>query len=205
MERRMSGPTRRLLSSALAGLAFLTGCASTSDIATRYGAISLEGDTLLLATRSPDPQVRKRWENACEPAFRKQGYDVTQSFTVLPAWFATGTDELERWASANGIRNILVAELTGLLPAPPHYNPPEVLSGNNMHHDVQIMVPAREYRETRDAAEADQNIEVNLLNNEGRILWRADVVTREANNIAAIARSQCEALAKSLRQNNGGR
>jgi len=195
----MSGSTRALFG-ALAGVALLTGCASTSDIATRYGAISLDGDTLLLATRSPDPQVRERWENACEPAFRRQGYDVTQSFTVLPAWFATGTDELERWASANGIRNILVAELTGLLPAPANYNPPDVLSGNNLHHEVQIMVPAREFRETRDAPQVDQNIEVNLLNNEGRILWRADVITREANNIPAIARSQCEALAKSLRQ-----
>ena len=62
------------------------------------------------------------------------------------------------------------------------------------------MVPAREYRETRDAPLANQNIEVDLLNNEGRVLWRADVVTREANNIPAIARSQCEALAKHLRQ-----
>lgn len=199
MLHRISGPARVLLT-ALAGTAFLTGCASTSDVATRYGAISLQGNTLLLATRSPDPQVRKRWENACEPTFSKQGYAVTQSFTVLPAWFATGTDELERWASANGIQNILVAELTGLLPAPPKYNPPEVLSGNTLHNEVQIMVPAHEYRETRDAPQANQNIEVNLLNNEGRILWRADVITREANNIGAIARSQCEALAKALRQ-----
>ncbi|MCK0536610.1 hypothetical protein [Alcanivorax quisquiliarum] len=182
----------------LGSLWLLQGCASTSDIVTRYGASTAPGERLLLATRSPEPALRRQWEDACAPLLRKQGFDVVTSMDVLPAWFATGTDELEKWASANGVPGILVAELSALLPEPAHYNPAQGLGDNRSHHDVQVVVPAKVFREARDAPEANQNIDIELFDAAGRIQWRAELVTHEANNIPAIARSQCAALANVL-------
>lgn len=176
----------------------LLGCASTSDIVTRYGAGIVPGERLLLATRSPEPALRRQWENACVPLLRKQGFDVVTSMDVLPAWFATGTDELEKWASANNVPGILVAELSALLPEPAHYNPAQGLSDNRSHQDVLVVVPAKEFREARDAPQARQNIDIELLGADGRTRWRAELITHEANNIAAIARSQCATLAQAL-------
>lgn len=176
----------------------LQGCASTSDLVTRYGTSTAPGEQLLLATRSPEPGLRRQWEAACAPLLRKQGFHVITSMDVLPAWFATGTGELERWASAQGVPGILVADLSALLPEPAHYNSAQGLGDNRSHHDVLVVVPPKEFREARDAPEPRQNIEIELLEADGRIQWRAELITHEANNIPAIARSQCAALAQAL-------
>ena len=187
------------------------GCASTSQITTHYpeggytGEIS--GQKILLAGRTPEGSIREEWEDTCAPILEHAGFRVTRSHRVMPQWYEPGNEALKRWAATHDASMIMVAELTGLLLAPfqqareYRLNPDAGMAYDPVREEVGVITPIRDYREIRDDPALDQSIEVTLFAGNGDALWRGEVDTREANEVKAIARSQCQALVKML----GGR
>ncbi|MCH8543179.1 MAG: hypothetical protein LAT61_06395 [Alcanivorax sp.] len=194
--------------SLLLAMLLTVGCASTSQVITHYpesGYVGeIAGQHILLAGRTPEGSVRTEWENACAQVLQNAGLQVTRSHQAMPQWYEPGNEALKRWAANNDADAILVAELTGLLLAPfqqareYRLNPDAGMAYDPVREEVGIITPIRDFREMRDNPELDQSIEVTLFTGSGDALWRGEVDTREANNIKAIARSQCKALVKLL-------
>lgn len=194
----------------IVGSLLLSACASTSDVATRYLASPAEisGPRMLLAGRSAEPHVRHDWEVACAEQLRGAGYRVTRSEESLPRWFEPGSEELIRWSQAHDVDVILIAELTRLLPGPMMV-PPEADHRRDAggaisrHGDERMLtIPLGESLRDRprDTPQLQQSIEVMLLDQNGKPLWAADIDTHEANEIRAVAKSQCREIRKTLQE-----
>lgn len=194
-------PVRLALMALPACLVLVAGCASTSNVAVHYDKRAEHGTQWLLAARTPEERYRTEWERACAPILSRAGYQVTQSHKAMPGWFEPGNTALKQRADELGLDGVLIVELTALLIArfPEMHETrlnPEAGSGLIGYHEQ--VVPIREFRAARDIPPSDQNVEVMLITVDGQPLWRGDILTREANSISAIARSQCRALIKAL-------
>lgn len=197
---------RSLLILPLMASLVLGGCASTSELTTRYLAAPAEitGPRLLLAGRSPEPHVRDEWEKSCAEILRDAGFRVTRSARSLPRWFEPGSADLTEWAGEHNTDLILIAELTRLLPAPMMAPPTQEQRRTPGMHDNEgtLSIPLGESLRDRprDTPELQQNIEIMLLDGSGLPIWAADIQTDEANEIRAVARSQCREMRRVMRE-----
>lgn len=190
--------SRALLSALLVSL--LAGCASTTEIRARNTEPpSLKPGTVLLAARSPDPAVRRQWEQACAPGLKRAGVTVMMAHQQLPGWYENDNDALQHWADGAGVSQLLVADVTPLFTGPAQH-PSDQPWGNHQGHldDAAVMPSAREYRALRNTPDTTVRTEVQLVM-DGKLAWVGDLYTDEANQIAAVARSQCRALGALLR------
>ena len=129
---------------------------------------------------------------------------VLLSHQELPLWYEGGKERILDWAQENDVERILVVELTHLLidaAAPPaagnQLNPMEQSAG-----DVQ---PTWKIGIGGDLAkdevpDALRQHGAELINADGKPLWTGIATTHEASNAVAIAKSQCSALRRSLRE-----
>lgn len=185
---------------------FVAGCASTTDVTTRF---TDEGshppqDTLLLVAHTPEGNIRETWELTCKDIFSSNSLTVLLSHQELPLWYEGGKKRILDWAQENDVERILVVELTHLLidaAAPPaagnQLNPMEQSAG-----DVQ---PTWKIGIGGDLAkdevpDALRQHGAELINADGKPLWTGITTTHEASNAVAIAKSQCSALRRSLRE-----
>lgn len=192
------------------GSLLISACASTSNVATRYLASPAEpvGPRMLLAGRSAEPHVRHDWESVCATQLQRAGYQVTRSEDPLPGWFEPDSEELLRWSQAHDVDVILIAELTRLLPGPmmeppgPDQRRDAGGAGSGRGSQGTLTIPLGEsLRERpRDTPDLQQNIEVMLLESNGHALWAADISTDEANEVRAVAKSQCREIRNTLRE-----
>src|SRR5690606_23773052 len=198
-------PRASSLPFALLCLILLSGCASTTKLTTRYLTDTpVDASTrLLLVARTPEANTREAWENACAGVLDIPALAVQTSHQAMPLWYDAGNDHLLDWATKNGHDAILVAEITGMLLALP-----QVPSQNYMQRERSIgeddigsatwsFFLGRKEKESPPPPEIHE-VEFQLLSPDGKMLWNGVGFTHEANEIEAIARSQCRALKKNL-------
>ncbi|MQX53735.1 hypothetical protein [Alcanivorax sediminis] len=196
----------RSLIAALLPALLLTGCASTTDVATRYtsdGSFPKQ-DQLLLVAHTPEGSVRETWELTCRDIFSSDSLTILLSHQELPLWYEGGKQRILHWAQETGVDRILVVELTHLLidAAEP---PQPVNQLNAMNQTPGSLPPTWEVGIGGDLRKADipealRQHGAELINAEGNPIWTGVATTHEANNMAVIAKSQCQALRKTLRE-----
>ena len=179
----------------------ISACASTTQIDSRYQQTPslIAGQSLLLAARTPEADIRRQWETLCADKLARQGFSTTVSHRQLPDWQDADIGALVNWSQQHDHDLILVAELTGLLlKAADTLGEPAVGEGRQ---DVsgQIITLDKDYQRERKAEPISQDVELALHRADGKPLWTGVARTREANEIRAIARSQCRALADHLK------
>lgn len=194
--------TTRLIAAATL-LAIGTGCASTSTLVTRHIAGPEESPVrnLLLVGYSPEDELRRDWELACADRFDSDRLQITSSHTLLPD--LPERDVLVQLASGRGFDAVLTAEISALLLLPLQMPPENVVSEERRaSSDASPRTPGFELTlagADKPVAEAnEQDVEVRLQRSNGDLLWSGLIHTREANQTSAIARSQCDRLAKAL-------
>lgn len=185
----------------------LVSCARTSQVSTRYAGVQPDPlpSQLLLVARMPESKQRQQWEQACLPHFqRSDSLSVTASADALPNWYEGGNARLLDWAQRHGTDTaILVFELTDLLLAPFSMPPGNVVSSERFRNENPMGEPTWQINlgggENRppDVPETRET-EVRLIASNGDVRWEGVVLTREANDLAAIARSQCRAVQDTL-------
>jgi len=191
--------------SALVGLMMLQGCASTTEIKTRYltdTAVPV-APSLLLVGRTPETDTRTLWEDACADALTGGTLSLVRSHDSLPLWYEAGNERLLKWARDNQVDAVLVAEITGLLLAPPQVPPQSYMQSEHNIGDNPGATPSWGFFFGRDPDQTPvppeiREIELHLLDNTGTPLWSGVALTHEANDLDAIASSQCKALKKTL-------
>lgn len=184
----------------------VAGCASTTQVTTRFTA---EGshpaqETLLLVAHTPEGSTREIWELTCKEIFSSSSLTILLSHQELPLWYEGGKNRILDWAQSNDVQRILVVELTHLLidaAAPPmagnQLNPMDQSAGE-IAPTWQVGIGGKLARE--DAPEALRQHGAELINADGKPLWTGIATTHEASNTVAIAKSQCTALRKTLKE-----
>ena len=186
--------------------AALAGCASTTQVTTRTVTDTPPppATSLLLAAQSPESDTRETWELTCRPIFARTGITVHLAHQEVPFWDEDGRQALSDWAGEHGADRILLVDLTRLLMSAPNLPGDRELNPLNQDTEVQPTwrlgldgqrIPRAPLEDTEDRFPA------YLMDGTGASLWYGVARTHEANDQAAIAKSQCRALRDSLRQN----
>ena len=196
---------RSLLAALLPAL-LLTGCASTTEITTRFTSEETypRQNQLLLVAHTPEGSVRETWELTCRDIFSSDSLTILLSHQELPLWYEGGKQRILDWAQETGVDRILVVELTHLLidAAEP---PQPVNQLNAMNQPPGSPPPTWEVGiggdlKKTDIPDALRQHGAELINAQGSPIWTGVATTHEANNMAVIAKSQCQALRKTLRE-----
>jgi len=184
----------------------VAGCASTTDVTTRF----TDDDThpplgiLLLVAHTPEGNIRETWELTCKDIFSSNSLTVLLSHQELPLWYEGGKESILNWAQENDVERILVVELTHLLidaAAPPaagnQLNPMDQSAGD-VQPTWQVGIGGGLAK--AEVPDALRQHGAELINAEGKPLWTGIATTHEASNAVAIAKSQCSALRRTLRE-----
>lgn len=184
----------------LSPILLLVACASTTEIQTRHRASGdrVPATHLLLVARTPEQGVRQQWERACADTLEGKGLTLTRSHKVLPGWFEAGTGALEQWARDRGADAILLGELTRLVLSPPNLPREDGPGEPGVEAQWTLSLEDGKVKGAEQPAEARQEVDFQLIAPTGRRLWAGTARTHEANELAAIAHSQCRALHKTL-------
>lgn len=183
----------------------LSACASTTDFNTRYITDTPvpPATSVLLVGRTPETADREHWENACASVLDSRKLTLIRSNTTLPLWYEAGNDHLLKWATENNVDAIIIAELTGLLLAPPQIPPQNFMQSERAIGEDDIgsstwnLFLGRKEKQ-RPVPPETHEIEFQLIAKNGNTLWNGVAFTHEANDIKAIAKSQCRALKRDL-------
>lgn len=202
----MLRPTRL---AALLAILLLGGCASTTQVETRYqGSSVTPAHSLLLVARTPEASYRKVWESTCDRVFASLPLTITKSMDALPDWFDSDTKSLTDWLVQNHVDEVLLVDITALLLAPPQMpGMPADTSGvaPRAPHEDPIGVPQWNFfigqkSKALPSPSREHQVEAQLLSPQGKMIWNGMLSTHEANDLEAIAGSQCKALKKVLQQ-----
>lgn len=189
----------------------LGGCAATTDMTLRYLADSpvTAVRTMLLVGRTPEFDDRERWENACAKELRQRKLTLITSNTSLPLWHEAGNDHLLTWARENQVDAVLIAELTGLLLAPVQIPPQNFMQSERAIGEGSISPSTWDFSISRNSIDRKEKptsapseiheVEFQLISPSGKTLWNGIGLTHEANDLEAIAKSQCRALKRNLK------
>lgn len=183
----------------------MSACASTTDFNTRYITDTpvKPAHTVLLVGRTPESNDREKWENACADVLDNRKIELIRSNTALPLWYEAGNDHLLNWASRNNVDAIIIGELTGLLLAPPQIpannfmQSERAIGEDNIGASTWSFFIGRKEKEIPMPPDIHE-VEFQMITTEGKMLWNSMALTHEANDLAAIARSQCRALKHDL-------
>lgn len=185
----------------------LGACANTTQVQTRYQiAAAGTAHSLLLVARTPEAHYRKTWENTCANVLASASLQVTKSMDAMPDWFDSDTKSLTDWIVKHHIDRVLLVDITGLLLAPPQMpGMPADASGvaPRAPREDPIGVPEWNFfigqkSKALPALSFEHQVEAQLLNADGKMLWNAMLTTHEANDLEAIASSQCQAIKRVL-------
>lgn len=198
-------PLSFLLAPLTATLLILSGCVNTSTLVTRHLAEPGEPAVthLLLVGRSPDIKTRRQWESACASRLQHAGLNIALSHHLWSEDVLPPHDSLMQQAQQSGFDGVLIGEITALLLAPMQLPPENVVSqerrsssdASPQAEGFQITLGGKE-RQTFELQ--DMDIEFQLLSAQGKMLWNGLLRTHEANQIEAIARSQCKRVREAL-------
>lgn len=183
-----------------------TACAPTSTTYTRYlDSAAATSSAVLLAARMPDINQRRIWEQACVETLGTDGLRIATSHTLMPGWYEGDNDALLAKARRSGLDAILVAELSGLLLAPMQLPPRNQVSEERFTGPFESQPPRWQIQFGSDdqPPPPEQRLAtLRLIAANGETRWEGELATHEANDLEAIARSQCRALGKELRRLN---
>lgn len=195
-------PVRLITLTAL--LTLVAGCASTTTLVTRHSADSIEAPVskLLLIGRAAEHDTRRQWEQACAAQLERNGLQVRNSHSLWPDNLPEN-EALMQEALSRGFDGMMIGEITSLLLLPLQMPPGNVVTDERRPSSdasprspgFQITLAGNEPESTPLEA---QDIEFQLQRPSGKVLWNGLLRTNEANQIEAIARSQCKRLQKTL-------
>ncbi len=185
---------------AVLGVALLLGgCASTTQVITDSTNTAPGGTAhhLLLVAQTPEDAMRETWELTCRPIFRQRGLQVALSHQEMPLWQDQGgRPALLHWARQHGVDRVLIVNITQLLMQPPqmpHQHELNALQqGDESQPALRVGIGGSYHKPVPPPVE--QGYPAELLDADGDSLWYGEIRTHEANDSAAIARSQCTAL-----------
>lgn len=190
----------------LCSLVLLSGCASTSDISTRYFDEDIpSAQQILLVARSAENKTRAQWEKICLSELSETDKPIVASYQVMPNLSEGYNQALTGWASQQTLlTDVLIFEISGLLLAPPQIPPGNEVSVERYNPEQPIGEPTWKIsfgkKETQPTPPDRTITEVRVLTSKGKTRWEGLVTSHEANDITAIARSQCKALAPMLKR-----
>ncbi|MCC1497679.1 hypothetical protein [Alcanivorax sp. 1008] len=185
-------------------LAFTAGCASTTTLVTRHSAESIEAPVskLLLIGRAADLDMRQQWEQACATQLKHNGLRLRSSHSLWPGQLPE-SEALMQEALSQGFDGVMIGEITSLLLLPLQMPAGNVVTDERRpSSDASQRSPGFQITLTGKEPASDpvgpQDIEFQLQRPSGKVLWNGLLRTNEANQIEAIARSQCKRLHKTL-------
>ena len=194
------------LSTLLVLLASLHGCISTTRIETTFAAPAETAATsLLLAGRTVEQQFQQRWESRCQQELAAGNLQITLLHRASPNSAMPSASELSELAQQLGVDAVLSIELTALLLAAPQMPPDNIVSVERQPGMAAATVASydimlRGSQSTPQPLPDEQQIPAQFDRADGHTLWRGTLISHEANEIDAMARSQCRSLKKILRQ-----
>lgn len=185
--------------------ALTSSCASTSTLVTRHQAAPGVGPVthVLLVAQTPDAERRTQWEKACASRL-PSAVIISFSHQIWPDAVPEREALLQRSVSL-GADAVLSVELAGLLLLPPQM-PPENVVSEERRASSDASPRQRGFQITLSGQAPDTEglpdpeIEFQLQRPDGSVLWNALVRSHEANQIEALARSQCRRVAKTLKR-----
>ena len=183
----------------------LASCASTTNITTRYITDTAvpPAKKVLLVARTPEADVREKWEVTCADVLSNRKLDLVPSHTALPLWYEAGNDRLLAWARDNHADAVIIAEITGLLLAPPQMPAQSYMQSergvaeDNIGAATWSFFIGRKEKKTPVPPEIHE-VEMQMLSADGKVLWNGVAYTHEANDLEAIAKSECKAMKRNL-------
>lgn len=187
--------------------AWLTGCANTTSIETRYQQPQQQAiNSLLVAARTPDANYADKWEKACRPMLNDSVATLSTSSQAGIDWDGNQLSPLVQWADEHQIGAVLIVDITRILIAQPmipgHSDP-----SDNLYYvapgEDNIGIPTYSLFLGKSAKKPPKppiyhQVEAQLIDNNGKMLWDGMLTTHEANSLSAIGKSQCRALARAL-------
>lgn len=179
--------------------AALTACASTSSITSRYLAPSVAPSaSITLAAQTPEQSIRERYETVCAGELGTK-VTVIPAYTLLSSWAGASPEPL---LAVTDTPALLVIDLTSLLLPAMQMPPGNEVSDARLGSAAGPTYNTWELGSSRsqDSADVDQviHVEARLISQSGTTLWEGIIHTHEANDLRAIAQSQCRALADTL-------
>lgn len=197
---------RALLPILALSVLLFAGCASTTEITTRTVTDTPPpaATAIVLAAQSPENDTRETWELTCRPIFAGSGLTVYLAHQEVPFWEQGGHRALSDWTGTHGVERILLVDLTRLLMSAPHL--PDQRELNPLGQDTEVRPTWRlgldgERIERAPLDDTESSYPAYLLDGDGASLWHGVARTHEANDQAAIAKSQCRALRDALHGN----
>lgn len=189
----------------IALLASLYGCASTTRIDTTFSSPAVVAATrLLLAGRTVEQGLQQQWERQCRKALQVDGVEVVLLHQVSPDAGMASPAQLSTLAQQLEVDATLSIELTALLFSAPQMPPDNIVSVERQPGMAASTVPSYDIRLRGQKAPAQlpdkQQIAAQFDDADGTILWRGTLISHEANEIEAMARSQCRSLKKTLQK-----
>jgi hypothetical protein len=188
--------------SLIAALVLLGGCASTTEIRTRHSDQAEAGTEparhILLAARTPEKAKRIQWEKECADTLKRSGLRITRAHQVLPDWQEPGADALEEWSRDHDADAVLLADITGLLLDRPDFPEEDPATGEPEIQAQWTFYPGSKAPEKAEEKSVYEEIRLEWITPDGRRPWAGMARTHEAHELGAVARSQCQALGKTL-------
>lgn len=182
-------------------LALIGACASTTTVDTRYVAPDTGPalQRILLVAHTPEAAMQEEWETTCARKMARPGLEVVPSHTVATLGYSGGSEPLLRWAQENEAGGILLGELTQLLLAPLQVPPRDFMRPDReMNGGLDAPTVGITLGRQEPEPRMDHRLGFRLIRADGAILWDGITETHEANDIEAIAASQCAAIAETL-------
>lgn len=202
----MSSTRLLTITTLLSSLLLLGGCASTTTVVTRHSSDTAEAplSKLLLVGRVDDVEMRKPWEQACAKQLQHDGLKIQSSHKIWPQSLPE-QEEFMQEATSQGFDSLLIAEISSLQLLPLQLPPDNVVSAERRpSSDAGTRTPSFQIHvagaEQSEVVAQIQDIEFHLLRTDGQTLWNGLLRTDEANQVEAIARSQCKQLNKTLKK-----
>lgn len=181
---------------------WLAACASTTQITSRLQRSASPANSVLLAAITPEPHYRTVWENSCRTRLQQAGLEAHGSHLSLADWQGPNPQALIRQAQKQQLDAVLMVNLTRLLLMP---------AGQAINHDAALIthdamphqgnewtISLGNNSASQTAATRILKVEAQLIGKDGKVGWAGLLRTHEANDLEAIADSQCDALLKLL-------
>jgi hypothetical protein len=186
----------------------IAACASTSQVSSRYLDAEIPAaQQILLVARAAENNMRIEWERVCLAQLKATKINLTPSYIALANWSEGTNEALLDWAAEQTIASeILIFEISGLLIAPPQIPPNNEVSVKRYHPEEPIGEPTWTFsfgaKDQKQTPPERYFTEVRLLTAEGQTRWEGLITSHEANDLSAIARSQCKSMVSTLKELN---
>lgn len=180
------------------------GCTPTSDIVNSWEPEQRRVapvDHLMIMGITDDNRSRRHYENACEEVFAGAVDKVTVSHDIFSEWKNVKRDSVRREIDHRGVDGLVTTQLAGIQQATTSLPEEDIFDRDAIH----FYRPAVSYNYSPDTDKVPQHpVFLALSNfyliNQEALVWTVMTQTPGGLEPDQVARSQCRALLRGMRE-----